>query len=203
MDTRGDCIRVVHPLFQEEGSGSIPTSPLQLFIGQCDVRLACNLNEAWHSRLPKLDWSNVVRCGWDYCFAAEYANRFYAIAIWTRPVSQSLNGRNWLELRRMAIADDAPKNTATRMLMVMKNMIRKDNKAVAKLISYQDTAVHAGTIYKAAGWTVGRVSKAGEQNWAKTHPRPSKIQSDASKVRWECALKPNAGIQRAGTAPLE
>lgn len=191
MDTRGDCIRVVHPLFQEEGSGSIPTSPLQLHIGLIDARQACSLNALWHSRLPVLDWSNVVRCGWDYCFAAEYANVFYAAAIWTRPVSMSLNGRNWIELRRMAIADDAPKNTATRMLMVMKNHIRRHNKDVVKLISYQDTAVHAGTIYKAAGWTVGRTSKAGEQNWEKTHPRPSKVQSDAVKVRWEYDLKPN------------
>jgi hypothetical protein len=29
-----------------------------------------------------------------------------------------------------------------------------------KLISYQDTAVHEGTIYKAAGWTPEFVSKA-------------------------------------------
>lgn len=188
-----DDARVAYPLFQAEYGGSTPTSALQLKVKKCNVKLACRLNQKWHSRLPKLDWSNVVRCGWDVCFVAECNNLYYAIAIWTKPVSQSLNGRDWLELRRMAIADDAPANAASRMLRVMKDIIRREMPQVVKLISYQDTSVHAGTIYKAAGWKAGRVSKAGEQNWAKTHPRPCEIQSDAVKVRWEYELRAGGG----------
>ena len=39
MDQCGERIRVVHPLFQVEGGGSIPTSPLQLTVGRIDKKL--------------------------------------------------------------------------------------------------------------------------------------------------------------------
>ena len=56
----GDAM-VACPLFQAEYGGSKPTSALQLKISKCHVKHACKLNEMWHSRLPLLDWSSVVR----------------------------------------------------------------------------------------------------------------------------------------------
>ena len=52
MIPSGESIRVVHPLFQEEGGGSIPTSPLQLYIGRLHYKTAEGLVREWHSRLP-------------------------------------------------------------------------------------------------------------------------------------------------------
>ena len=49
-----------------------------------------------------------------------------------------------------AIASDAPKYTATRMLSIMVKRIKKEFPDIVRLISYQDTEVHKGTIYKAA-----------------------------------------------------
>ena len=200
MNTGGDCIRVVHPLFREEGDGSTPISPLQLHFARMDKRLAWKLNENWHSRLPEI--SNWENCD---CFGATFGNQYFAVAMWSIPSARALNGRGWWELRRMAIAPDAPKNTASRMLSVMTKIIRREMPQVVRLISYQDSDVHSGTIYKASGWTVGNVGERIDEtknynNW-KTRPG-RKNQSTAPKVRWELSIRPesapSAGSQRNG-----
>jgi hypothetical protein len=143
------------------------------------------LNRKWHSRLPEI--GNGLQCFW---YGAECGNRWYAVAAWSSPSARLLNGKGLLELRRMAISDDAPKNTASRMLKVMVKLLRKERPELEKLISYQDTEVHKGTIYKAAGWTAAAVCKGHSWTWGKETVRKSaKEQSLADKVRWELQLK--------------
>ena len=180
----GDGIRVVHPLFQTEGDGAIPISPLQLNLGWISDALAINLNELWHSRMPKFthppganDWRGI---------GAEYANRFYAVAIWSWPIARRLNHTGRYELRRLAIAPDAPRNTASRMLRVMRGMIRKELPSVETLISYQDTEVHTGAIYRAAGWKIAAAHKTPREGWMTRSPNYA--QSNADKVRWEITV---------------
>lgn len=177
----GDGIRVVHPLFQAEGDGAIPISPLQLHLGWITGELALKLNELWHSRLPKFtsppgasDWRAI---------GAMYANRFYAVAIWSLPIARRLNNSGRYEMRRLAIAPDAPKNTASRMLRVMRVMIRQTIPEVKTLISYQDTEVHTGAIYRAAGWRVAAAHKTPHEGWMTRSPNLA--QSNADKIRWE------------------
>jgi hypothetical protein len=184
----GDSTRVVHPLFQVGDGGSIPTSPLQLFIGQISIDLAIELNRIWHSRLPQVDKSNVSRTRFLMCFGAEFGNIWYASAIWTNPIARLLNDRPWLELRRFAIAPDAPKNTASRMLKVMTRVIRNTCPNVTHLISYQDEAVHTGTIYKAAGWTVAN-RMTGESRWDRPSRKRKETQAPSPKTRGECQLR--------------
>jgi hypothetical protein len=121
--------------------------------------------------------------------AAEYEGRYYASAIWSPPLARMLNHQGIYELRRLAIAPDAPRQTATRMLRIMRLLIQRRKPDLKKLISYQDTAVHDGTIYKAAGWVEARTDRGGE--WArptlKGRDTPP-TQSAAPKVRWEYAL---------------
>jgi len=191
MSERGESIRVVHPLFQEEGGGSIPTSPLQLHIGKIPILVARQLNLEWHSRMPELT-------NWQACtaYGAVYGGMYFAVAIWGNPVAREYNGRNYWELRRMAISSDAPKNTASRMLRVMRLLIAKEKPEIVKFISYQDTEVHTGTIYKAAGWVIGGKKKNIGTGW-NTRNRPV-MQSAADKVRWEFDLPtstaPNSGV---------
>ena len=178
----GDSIRVVHPLFPVEDEGAIPISPLQLTLHIIDKKLAVTLNEYWHSRLPKCTnpySKNAIS------FGAEYKNRWYAVAIWTDPIARLFNGRNYLELRRMAIAENAPKNTASRMIRIMELIIRKEYPQIVKLISYQDTAVHKGTIYKASNWYPASVWKG--HNWDRPNigRRRKPNQATGDKVRWE------------------
>lgn len=176
-----DDVRVTCPLFQEEYGGATPTSTLQLHFSRMEIKRALRLNDEWHSRLPKLT-------NWPGCFAygAECGNVVYAVAIWGRPVAREFNGRGYIELRRMAIADDAPKNTGTRMIGWMLRTLKKSGE-YTKAISYQDTAVHDGTIYKGSGWIVGGVKKNIGTGW-NTRKR-SAMQTTADKVRWEFPLQ--------------
>jgi hypothetical protein len=144
---RADGVEVAYPLFQAEGGGSIPTSALQLHFGTIGRELFVDLNRKWHSRLPLVGSS-----GFRVHYGAEFSGRWYAVAAWSNPVARLLPQQTWLELRRMAISDDSPKNTASRMIGWMVRDIRKRFPDVVRLVSYQDCDVHTGTIYKASGW---------------------------------------------------
>jgi hypothetical protein len=100
-------------------------------------------------------------------------------------------------LRRMACAPDAPRNTASRFLAEMLAFFRKECPDRERLISYQDTSVHLGTIYKAAGWTAAHISKARQRDRSKPRNGSRRFYRtsingqapDASeKVRWEKEL---------------
>lgn len=97
-----------------------------------------------------------------YAFAASHGGITYAVALWNNPSARCLP-RNWLELRRMACNVTAPANTPSAFLAWMTRYFRTQAK-YDRLISYQDTAVHRGTIYKAAGWTPTLLSKARVRN---------------------------------------
>lgn len=181
--TSGESIRVMHPLFQTGEGGSIPTSPLQFSIYRINEQRALELNAEWHSRLPQLTSPPM---GW-FCYGAEYEGVLYAVAIWTNPQARKLP-QHWLELRRFAIAPDAPKNTASRMLSVMIRLLRRERPRAERLISYQDVAVHQGTIYKAAGWRpVAGTTRPG-QTWNISTRYQSPGQAPGVKVRWEYDL---------------
>ncbi len=182
----GGSLMVEQLTFQLEEGGSIPTSPLQFVIKQIGVKAACLLNERWHSRLPKIDWSNVVRNRNYICFGAMLDARWWAVGIWSSPINQAFDMDTVLELRRMAIAPEAPKNTASRMLRVMILLIKNRLPNIKRLISYQDTEVHKGTIYKASGWKAA--TRVAYRAWDKTRQR-AVSQSGADKIRWEYLLR--------------
>jgi hypothetical protein len=97
----------------------------------------------------------------------------------------------------MAISPDAPKNTASRMLKIMTILIKRRMENIYKLISYQDTSVHQGTIYKAAGWNAASYSKY--QSWNQHSKRPGRIeQSTAPKVRWEKQIRDEPEVLNIG-----
>jgi hypothetical protein len=186
-NTCADSIREVCPLFQREGGGAIPTSALQLKVSECSWHTFEKLNGHWHSRLPVAGAYYVN--GMFFC--AEYDGLYYAVAGWSAPIARMLNNRRMYELRRCAISEDAPENTASRFLSIMSRIIKARQPEICTLISYQDTEVHTGTIYKASGWRATRVSFAEDKNWVKTHPRASsKLQTTAPKVRWEKNIRP-------------
>jgi hypothetical protein len=151
---------------------------------------AVDLNRAWHSRLPRFGTGCIKRQPY-LCYGAEFAGRWYAVAIWSNPVARLLPQWEWLELRRLAVGPDAPRNTASRMLGVMARLIRKARPAVVRLISYQDVDAHTGAIYRAAGWTSAILSKPSQTKWDASHKRPRPAsQSTAAKIRWEKILCP-------------
>lgn len=180
MITSVDYQRVLTPMFPDNEQAPL-TSAKQLKIVAISSERAHGLNLLWHSRMPRLDCYNIC----SPCYCAYYDNLIYAVALWSLPIAANrlINGTKLLELRRLAIAEDAPKFTATRMLSLMAKDISRNRPDILRLISYQDTGVHTGTIYKAANWTIERTSEY--QSWGIHSQRPGQIeQSQSPKVRW-------------------
>lgn len=172
----------MHPLFRVGEGGSTPTSALSLTFMTVGVETVIELNRAWHSRLPKLSRNNLLASEHRAFYAAEFDGLFYAVAAWTHPIARLLPSDTCMELRRLAIADDAPKYTASRMLGWMVRDIWKRFPVVDRLVSYQDCEVHKGTIYLAAGWTPFPCDGGGQ--WG----NPSRARYGvriAMKKRWE------------------
>jgi hypothetical protein len=104
---------------------------------------------------------------------------------------------HWLELRRMAVADDAPHCTASWFLAQMRRWFQQNTPERERLISYQDIDVHTGTIYKAAGWEPVFFAKARVRDRSKPRVGTRRdyrsnlngIEPDgAGKIRWEKSL---------------
>lgn len=197
MSARAEDVRVSIPLFHSGRGGSSPTSALQLTIRECSIRRAQELNALWHSVLPETSLQNllgnpIVTAHW-----ADFEDIAYAVAIWTTPLAANRlsDGWNALELRRFAIASDAPKNTATRMLAVMSRLLSRKYPRINRLISYQSIAHHSGTIYKAAGWK--QTAKTGMLSWVGHHGQKTKDQINTDKLRWEKPLRLADAIEGA------
>jgi hypothetical protein len=124
------------------------------------------------------------------CYSFEHDNISYAVAIWSSPIAANRmkDGDKLLELRRMAVAPDAPPNTASRMLSIMRRKIQTKFPDIIRLVSYQDTEVHKGTIYKASGWHIAS-TQTEAVDWSNETRKRAKAQSTAPKVRWEYSLR--------------
>ena len=180
--------RIIAPLLWP-GEHTPPTSARQIVIERCDPAYAVALNKLWHSRLPHAQASP-----WKLAFHGHADGVTYGVALWHNPSARGLP-QDWLELRRLAIAPDAPKYAATRMLGQMARWIRK-NTECRHLVSYQDTEVHTGTIYKAANWHHVYTSKARSRDRSKGLVSRRSYRTDANghspagaeKNRWELQL---------------
>ena len=185
---------VAHPLFQAEGGGSTPASALSvrsLVFEPCAKSHAVALCRRWHSRLP-----NVQRGPWQYAFHARSESTTVAVALWNNPSTRSLPS-HWLELRRMACAPDRPLHTASAFLAWMVRWFKQNASERERCISYQDTAVHRGTMYSAAGWVPAYTGnervrdRSGKRVGTDRMYRWNTNGADAdasAKVRWEKRL---------------
>jgi len=143
---------------------------------------------AHHSRLP-----HVQRGPWKLAFGAYENDTLVAAALWHNCSARGLP-QNWIELRRMAISNAAPRNTASQMLSAMRTYIRRQRGYDTVLVSYQDVAVHYGTIYRASGWTPVAISRPRYRDRTPLRAGTTrKYRSDANgiapaasaKIRWQ------------------
>ena len=171
--------------------GSIPTRSLQLIVEEVPVFLARDFIAKHHSRLP------YTQVGpWKFAFGVFDIDRtLVATALWHNCSARGLP-KSWLELRRMAIANNSPRNTASFVLAQMCRWMRKNTSADV-VISYQDVSVHRGTIYKAAGWVPTTISRPRLRDRSKNRSGTTrKYRSDSNgkhpaasaKIRWQLGL---------------
>ena len=176
---------------QVADGGSIPTSALDFRFEVVDMRTAQRLNKEWHSLLPRTDLGNLLCGSMSVAYVAIHDGFYFAVSIYSQPIIRSVasDGKT-IELRRLAVCDDAPKNMASRMMAVTCRLIKQKWPYLEKVVSYLAVDVHDGTIYKAAGWgPVGKIVDArpqrvkGDKNRA-TGP----LQTKSRKQRWEKLL---------------
>ena len=183
--------RVEHNLLAEHPEIPQNLKARDLEFSLCSKGHAVVLARLWHSRLPK-----VQDGPWMFAFKASCCDVTFAVALWNSPSARTLPS-HWLELRRLACSPDAPRNTCSRFLGWMIRYLRKQKPSAERCISYQDMAVHEGTIYKASNWVRAFVAKGRRRD--RSRPRKgtlrayrSNINSDAvdasTKVRWEMKL---------------
>ncbi len=184
-----DPARLAFPLI-DRPTGAAPSKARQLRVDECSVDHARALIRAWHSRLPVTQASP-----WKYAMRAHFDGITYAVALWNNPSARMLPAQ-WLELRRMAVAPDAPHCTASRFLGEMRKYLARVEPHAGVLLSYQDTAVHTGTIYRAAGWEPAYTSKPRVRDRSTTRPSGAMYRTNingaapdaAGKARWQCAV---------------
>ena len=169
-----------------EDNSLIASTPKQFVVKEIDAKLACRLNHIWHSRLPKIPWSNVVRNKNYVCFGFFFKSECFAVAIWSSPIARNMDAKTTLELRRYAIKETAPKNTASWGLSKMVKQIKKNLPEITTLISYQDTSVHSGIIYKASNWSPTAITKF--TSWTHGTRKRNVDQAIGDKIRWEYTL---------------
>ena len=161
----------------------------EIEIQETRAQIACMLNELWHSKLPKIHWSNVVRNKHYVCYAIKYKQAIIGVAIWSSPVAANRfkDGDKLLELRSLALSDVCPRNTASFVISSMIKDIKVRFPELIRLVSYQDTEAHLGTIYKASNWTAAPIQTS-LLDWTTSKRKRSSLQSTADKVRWEYNL---------------
>ncbi len=160
----------------------------ELEVKEISHKMASQLNRLWHSRLPNIHWSNIARNRKYVCYGAFKGHEAFGVAIYSSPVNQKYDMETTLELRRLAIKPEAPKNTASRIISQTIKKINQKFETVTTIISYQDTEVHKGTIYAASNWEKKGLTKY--NTWGKSRRR-NKDQATGDKIRWEYTIKKN------------
>ena len=165
---------LVAPMFTKTG----------LTVRLIDAKEAAHYVALWHSVLPKCP-SFLVR---GRCYLATCQDGYpVAVAVWSDPVARMLNGKGYYELRRLATAPNAEKNTCTSMLAVMRKDIKQNCPLVKNFLSYQDEIAHTGTIYKADNWVIGwrsTRSTSSKSSWGNSREGRNPMQSSAPKIAW-------------------
>ena len=179
--------RFLFPLFGDPSTRTPKARELEF--EPCPKDHAVGLVREWHSRLP-----NCQRGPWTHAFRGHYMDRTYVVALWNNPSARGLPPQ-WRELRRMACAEDAPRNTPSRFLSWMVRWFKANQPECGHLISYQDTAVHSGTIYKAANWSAEATQKTRVRDRSKPRAGTDRLyRSSINGTDADCSEKVRWGI---------
>jgi hypothetical protein len=89
------------------------------------------------------------------------ANRLVGVAIYGNPMSRHFNSSEVIELRRLCLIDDTPKNTESYFIAKTLKWLEK-NTSYTSVVSFADpNHGHSGTIYKASNFHYDGLEKNG------------------------------------------
>jgi hypothetical protein len=172
MKICGDGVKVTQSLFQTKEGGAIPTSPLQCKVFKCDFKDIRFIFEKYHYK------KGHIGGGISFCLSLVFNEQIVGGAVIGKPRHEN-KYKNCVEIRRMALIDECPKNSESYFLGKIIWYIKK-NKIADKILSYSDMSVgHKGTIYKASNFKeIGETSPTLHIFWngIRYHPRSLTIE---------------------------
>lgn len=116
--------------------------------------------------------------------AVYHENRLVGGMLWGRPTSPYIDQKKTLELTRMYLLDECPRNSESYCIGQATRLIRRQLPEIDTLLAYSDPAQgHVGTIYKAAGWTFDGTTRARAWSQRKDGYTRKNI-AVGSKMRW-------------------
>lgn len=180
-------------LFQEIGGGSSPTSSLKVY--PCKFSDIRHIFEQFHYK------GGHMGGGISLCLALADKGKIVGgcvVGKLRHDKAYSKGGKKMLELRRMALLDECPKNTESYFLSKVIWYLKK-NTDINEVISYSDLSVgHKGTIYKAANFKlIGRTAPSKHVFWngIRYHPRSLTIERPYSYKLREAVKNGEATIE--------
>ena len=148
--------------FQLGEGGSIPTSPLQLILRLIDKPTASIAYSRWHYFGDKGYLAT-------HSFGIYFDVRLLGAISYGIPNAGRIKGLydyktqgDYMELTRLALSDDLPPNSESRVIAVSLRLLKRANPHLRGIITYADTAYkHTGIIYRASNF----------QYWGLTAPK--------------------------------
>jgi len=142
-----------YPLFQEEGGGAVPTSPLQVKLKQVNKLTAQKSYNKWHY----LGGHGFLST---YNFGVYFDDRCEGCISYGIPNARNIEGVytedtqfNFMELTRLALSDKCPKYSESRVIAISLKMLKKLEPKLRGIITYADTEQgHTGIIYRASNF---------------------------------------------------
>ncbi len=166
----GDSVKEAQ-LFQIESGGAIPTSPLQIKkfrIKQCGFDEISWIFKKYHYK------GDNMGGGISFCLALVSSGFIVGGAVIGKPRHEGVYGESVLDIRRMALIDECPKNSESYFLSKVIWFIKRFSN-IKKVITYADRSVgHEGIIYKAANFKyIGDTAPSKHIFWngKRYHPR--------------------------------
>ena len=169
---RGGSIMAERSLFQARDEGSIPISPHNLVLREIDKGRADMCYEKWHY-LGKQGFIATYNLG-VFC-----NDSLYGCISLGSPNAKVMNGlytpetqKRWWEIKRLALSDDLPKNSESRVIAVSLRLLKKIEE-IKGVVTYADSGVgHVGTIYKAVGFEYRGLTDYKSDFFLEGHDKP-------------------------------
>ena len=144
---------VAQLLFQMTGGSSILTSPHQLRFEVVEKKTAAMAYSKWHYFGDKGFLASVN-------FGVFFEGRLVGAISYGIPNAPKMKGlfdmksqKYFLELTRLALSEECPKNSESRTIAITIKLLRKLRPDIKGIITYADTKQgHTGVIYKASGF---------------------------------------------------
>lgn len=166
MNRCGDSLKAEQLTFPWGDGGSIPTSPLQLFIKPVTKQIVQDIYRKWHY----LGSQGFIS---SYNFAAYFNNQclggisFGPPSAWETVYSiwGHKNQQGIFEIKRLVMCDTCPKNSESRFIRIAIKLLRAQT-TVRAIITYADSRQgHTGIIYRASNFTYRGLTKPKKDFW--------------------------------------